>query len=135
MATSTVKYTGELRTESVHLASKTTIITDAPVDNHGKGEAFSPTDLMATSLANCMLTIMGIKSQAEGYTPIDGTTAEVTKIMYADPRRVGEIHITLNFPKRDFSEKEKKIYENIAHTCPVAKSLHPDLKQVITLNW
>jgi putative redox protein len=135
MSTSTVTYTGILRTEATHIASSATIITDAPVDNMGRGEAFSPTDLMATSLASCMLTIMGIKSKSEGYTPIDGTTAEVTKIMYADPRRVGEIHITLNFPKNNFSEKEKKIYENIAHTCPVAKSLHADIKQVIIFNW
>lgn len=135
METSLVKYLGELRTEAVHLASNTTIITDAPTDNHGKGEAFSPTDLMATSLANCMLTIMGIKSKSEGMTPIDGTTALVTKVMYAEPRRVGEIHVKLTFPKNNFSDKEKKIYENIAHTCPVAKSLHPDLKQVLTFEW
>ncbi len=135
MATSFVKYIGDLRTESEHLASKNLIITDAPVDNHGKGEAFSPTDLMATSLANCMLTVMGIKAQNEGMTPIDGTIAEVTKIMYAEPRRVGEIHIKLIFPPKNFSEKEKKIYEHTAHTCPVAKSLHPDLKQVLEFIW
>ncbi len=135
MATSFVKYIGALRTESEHLASKNLIITDAPVDNHGKGEAFSPTDLMATSLANCMLTVMGIKAQNEGMTPIDGTVAEVTKIMYTEPRRVGEIHIKLIFPARNFSEKERKIYEHTAHTCPVAKSLHPDLKQVLEFVW
>ncbi|MFO0358841.1 MAG: OsmC family protein [Sphingobacteriaceae bacterium] len=135
MATSFVKYIGDLRTESEHLASKQQIITDAPVDNHGKGQAFSPTDLMATSLANCMLTVMGIKAQGEGMTSIDGTTAEVTKIMYAEPRRVGEIHIKLTFPKNNFSDKEKKIYEHTAHTCPVAKSLHPDLKQVLEFVW
>lgn len=135
MATSFVKYIGDLRTESEHLASKQQIITDAPVDNHGKGQAFSPTDLMATSLANCMLTVMGIKAQGEGMTSIDGTTAEVTKIMYAEPRRVGEIHIKLTFPKNNFSDKEKKIYEHTAHTCPVAKSLHPDLKQVLEFIW
>lgn len=135
MATSFVKYIGDLRTESEHLASKQQIITDAPLDNHGKGQAFSPTDLMATSLANCMLTVMGIKAQGEGMTSIDGTTAEVTKIMYAEPRRVGEIHIKLTFPKNNFSDKEKKIYEHTAHTCPVAKSLHPDLKQVLKFIW
>lgn len=135
MATSLVKYLGELRTEAIHLASDSKIITDAPVDNHGKGEAFSPTDLMATSLANCMLTVMGIKAQGEGMTSIDGTTAEVTKVMYAEPRRVGEIHVKLTFPNNGFSDKEKKIYENTAHTCPVAKSLHPDLKQVLVFNW
>lgn len=135
MNTSLVKYLGELRTESIHVASNSKIITDAPVDNHGKGEAFSPTDLMSTSLANCMLTVMGIKAQTEGMTSIDGTIAEVTKVMYAEPRRVGEIHIKLTFPKNNYSEKEKKIYENTAHTCPVAKSLHPDLKQVLIFNW
>ncbi|MCE3260007.1 MAG: osmotically inducible protein OsmC [Bacteroidetes bacterium] len=135
MATSTVKYIGGLRTEAVHTASNSQIITDAPTDNHGKGQAFSPTDLMATSLANCMLTVMGIKSQTEGMTSMDGTTAEVTKVMYPDPRRVGEIHVTLTFPKNNFTDKEKKIYENTAHTCPVAKSLHPDLKQVLTFIW
>jgi putative redox protein len=135
MATSFVKYMGGLRTDSEHLASKQHYITDAPVDNHGKGEAFSPTDLMATSLANCMLTVMGIKANMDGMTSIDGTTAEVTKIMYAEPRRVGEIHIKLTFPKNNYSDKEKKIYENTAHTCPVAKSLHPELKQVLDFVW
>ena len=135
MATSTVKYLGELRTASTHIQSNTTIFTDAPQDNHGKGEMFSPTDLMATSLANCMLTVMGIKANTEGMTSIDGTTAEVTKIMYAEPRRIGEIHIKLKFPNNNFTDKEKKIYENTAHTCPVAKSLHPDLKQVLEFIW
>jgi len=135
MATSSVKYISNLRTEAIHLASKNTIITDAPTDNHGKGEAFSPTDLMATSLANCMLTVMGIKSQQDGITSIDGATAEVTKIMYAEPRRVGEIHIKFTFPKNNFSEKEKKIYEHTALTCPVGKSLHPELKQIIAFIW
>ena len=135
METSVVKYLGELRTEATHLASKNSILTDAPLDNHGKGQAFSPTDLMATSLANCMLTVMGIKSNTEGITKIDGTVAYVTKVMYAEPRRVGEIHVRLIFPKYGFTDKEKKIYEHTAHTCPVAKSLHPDLKQVITFEW
>ncbi len=135
MATSTVIYLGNLRTEATHLQSGSTLITDAPTDNNGKGEAFSPTDLMATSLANCMLTVMGIKAQTEGMTLIDGTVAEVTKIMYAEPRRVGEIHVKLIFPKNNFSDKEKKIFENTAYTCPVAKSLHPDLKQMLEFVW
>lgn len=133
--TSKVIYVGGLRTESTHLQSNNIIITDAPTDNHGKGEAFSPTDLMSTALANCMITVMGIKAKNENMTSIDGTVAEVTKVMYSEPRRVGEIHIKLIFPKNNFSEKEKKIYENTAHTCPVAKSLHPDLKQVIEFIW
>ncbi|MCC6182090.1 MAG: OsmC family protein [Bacteroidia bacterium] len=135
MATSKVIYQGNLRTEATHIQSNNSIITDAPKDNHGKGEAFSPTDLMATSLASCMITIMGIAAQKEGYTSIDGLTAEVTKVMYAEPRRVGEIHIKLIFPKKNYSEKEKKVYENAAHTCPAAKSLHPDLKQIIEFVW
>lgn len=133
--TSKVKYLGGLRTEAVHLQSNNIIITDAPKDNHGNGEAFSPTDLMATSLASCMISIMGIAALKEGHTPIEGTLAEVTKIMYQEPRRVGEIHVKLFFPKYNYSEKEKKIYENAAKTCPVAKSIHPDIKQKIEFVW
>lgn len=133
--TSKVKYLGGLRTEAVHLQSNNIIITDAPKDNHGNGEAFSPTDLMATSLASCMISIMGIAALKEGHTPIEGTLAEVTKIMYQEPRRVGEIHVKLFFPKNNYSEKEKKIYENAAKTCPVAKSIHPDIKQKIEFVW
>ncbi len=135
MITSTVKYPGELRTEATHVKSGTTIITDAPTDNHGKGEAFSPTDLVATALASCMISIMGIVSMKEGITKADGATAEVTKIMYADPRRIGEIHVTVTMPKLNYSEKEKKMYEHAAFTCPVAKSLHPDIKQEIKFIW
>ncbi|MES2566161.1 MAG: OsmC family protein [Bacteroidota bacterium] len=135
MMTSKVTYLGQLRTEATHLQSNTTIHTDAPKDNHGKGEMFSPTDLVATALASCMISIMGIVAMKEGITPVDGTVAEVTKIMYAEPRRIGEIHIKITFPKKEFTDKEKKIYENAAYTCPVAKSLHPDLKQVIEFIW
>ncbi len=135
MATSLVKYLGELRTEATHLQSGTVINTDAPKDNHGKGEAFSPTDLVATSLASCMISIMGILALKEGFTTVDGASAEVTKIMYADPRRIGEIHIKITLPKKSFTDKEKKMYEHAAHTCPVAKSLHPDIKQVIEFIW
>ncbi|MBL7896062.1 MAG: OsmC family protein [Bacteroidia bacterium] len=135
MITSTVKYPGELRTEATHVKSGTTIITDAPTDNHGKGEAFSPTDLVATALASCMISIMGIVSMKEGITKADGATAEVTKVMYADPRRIGEIHVTVTMPKLNYSEKEKKMYEHAAFTCPVAKSLHPDIKQEIKFIW
>ena len=135
MVTSKVTYIGELRTEAIHLQSGAKILTDAPTDNHGKGEAFSPTDLTATSLACCMISVMGIVSMKEGITKTDGATAEVTKVMYADPRRIGEIHITIRFPKNNFSEKEKKIYENAAYTCPVAKSLHPDVIQKVEFIW
>lgn len=133
--TSKVTYVGDLRTEAIHLQSNTTILTDAPKDNHGKGEAFSPTDLLATSLASCMLSIMGIAAKKEDMTPIDGASAEVLKVMYPDPRRVGEVHIKMLMPKNTYSERERKIYENAAYTCPVAKSLHPDIKQVVDFVW
>ena len=133
--TSKVTYLGELRTEATHLQSNTNIYTDAPKDNHGKGEMFSPTDLVATALASCMISIMGIVAMKDGITTVEGAIAEVTKVMYAEPRRIGEIHITITFPKKNFTDKEKKIYEHAAHTCPVAKSLHPDLKQVIEFVW
>ena len=135
MITSKVVYLGELRTEAIHIQSNTTIYTDAPKDNHGKGEMFSPTDLVATALASCMISIMGIVAMKEGISTLDGTVAEVTKIMIAEPRRIGEIHIKLIFPKKEYTDKEKKIYEHAAQTCPVAKSLHPDLKQVIEFVW
>ncbi len=135
MATSSVKYLGKLRTEAVHLESGTTILTDAPKDNNGEGQAFSPTDLVATALASCMISIMGIVSRRDQITPIDGAKAEVTKIMYAEPRRIGEIHIRITFPPNTYSDKEKKIYEHAAFTCPVAKSIHPDIKQDILFIW
>jgi len=134
MATSKITYTGELRTLSVHLKSGTEIITDAPVDNQGKGEAFSPSDLLATSLGNCMLTIVGIAARTHGFN-IDGTTAEITKVMGTDPRRVTEIIVNLQFPANHYSDKQKEIIERSAKTCPVAYSLHPDIKQEITFNY
>ena len=135
MATSKVIYNGGLRTTSTHLQSGKEIITDAPVDNHGKGEAFSPTDLMTTSFANCMLTVMGIAAQTHEID-MDGTTAEVTKVMEANPRRVTEIHVNFNFPKKaEYSEKQKKILEHSGLTCPVHYSLHPDIKRIIDFGW
>ena len=132
MATSIVKYLGNLRTEATHLQSKSSIITDAPVDNHGKGEAFSPTDTLATSLATCMITTMGIKL-AERENELKGTTIEVTKIMYSEPRRIGEIHVKMVIPVNDFSDKDQQILIHTAHACPVAKSLHPDIKQIVEI--
>jgi putative redox protein len=134
MKTAEVIYQGDIRTEAVHLLSKNRILTDGPLDNHGKGEAFSPTDLLATSLACCMLSIMGIVAKRDGIA-IEGTRAEVTKNMVADPRRVGEIVVEITFPAGTFSAKEKQILENAALTCPVAKSLHPDLKQTVSFNY
>ena len=127
MITSKVTYQGNLRTTAIHLQSNNEIITDAPVDNHGKGEAFSPTDLLATCLASCMLTIIGIKA-ADMSVDITGTTVEVTKVMAADPRRVSEVHIVMTFSQA-LDEKTLKIFYNTALTCPVANSLHPDITQ------
>ena len=132
--TSTVLYSGELRTNCVHLQSGNEIITDAPIDNHGKGEAFSPTDLVATALASCMLTVMGIKANSMPLN-IDGAKAEVTKIMQAEPRRIAEIIITIHMPERSYTDKEKIIMEHTAKTCPVLYSLHPDLIKTIQFVW
>lgn len=134
MKTSKIVYKGNLRTESIHLQSGSTIITDAPTDNNGKGEAFSPTDLLATSLGCCMLTIMGIVADRHNLN-IDGTCIEITKIMVADPRRVGEIIVEFTMPKNGYSDKDKSILENAAHTCPVAKSLSSELKQTVIFNY
>ena len=135
MITSKIEYLGELRTEATHIQSNSLIHTDAPKDNHGKGEAFSPTDLIATALGSCMISVMGIVALKEGITTVEGTIAEVIKVMYTEPRRIGEIHIKITFPKKNFTDKEKLMYERAAHTCPVAKSLHPDLKQIIDFVW
>ena len=132
MTTSKVTYQGDLRTIAIHLQSNNEIITDAPVDNHGKGEAFSPTDLLATSLASCMLTIIGIKAR-DMEIDITGTRAEVTKVMAADPRRVSEVHVAITFNKQ-LDDKTQKIFYNTALTCPVAKSIHPDIIQRVTIN-
>ncbi len=134
METMKLKYTGELRTQSTHSASGITIITDAPVDNHGKGEAFSPTDLLCSSLASCMLTIMGITANTHAIK-IEGTSVIVTKIMAANPRRVGEVKLEFFMPPNNFSEKEKVLLENAARTCPVAKSLNAELIQTISFNY
>ncbi len=132
MATTHTTYIGELRTEMTHLQSGEMVITDAPVDNKGKGEAFSPTDLVASALGSCMLTIMGIAAREHSFT-IDGTRAEITKIMASDPRRISEVKIILTFPDVTYTDRQKKILEKISKTCPVALSLHPDLKQDVQL--
>jgi putative redox protein len=133
MATIETTYLGGLRTEATHLQSGTKIITDAPVDNQGKGEAFSPTDLLAASLGSCMLTIMGIKARASEID-IDGTTCSITKIMAADPRRVSEIVISFKFPK-EYNQKDQLLLERAALTCPVYYSLHEDLKKTVDFGW
>lgn len=128
-------YKGNLRNEVTHVQSGTKILTDAPLDNHGKGESFSPTDLLASSLGCCMLTIMGISAQSYGFS-LEGTRVETEKIMGTDPRRVVEIKIDFHFPEgSNFTPQQKRIIESAAKTCPVANSLHPDLKKTINFNW
>jgi putative redox protein len=135
MATSKIVYLGELRTTAQHVASQKEIITDAPVDNHGKGEAFSPTDLTATSLGNCIMTIMGIYAQNHGVDLV-GTELFVTKFMSKEPpRKISEIHVRIEFVNKDIPENNKKALQNAAHTCPVALSLHPDIKQIVEFVW
>lgn len=133
MATSKVTYLGDLRTSSVHLQSGNTIITDAPTDNHGKGEAFSPTDSVANALATCMFTVMGIKAR-DLEVDFSGSTAEVTKIMGTDPRRIVEIHVTFQMNVAA-DDKTRTILEKTAMTCPVLFSLHPDIKKEVVFNW
>ena len=134
MATSEITYLGNLRTESTHIASGEKITTDAPVDNKGRGEVFSPTDLLATSLGNCMLTLIGIAANEHGFN-IDGTTCSITKIMAPDPRRVVEIKAELKFPANSYTDKQKKIIERVALTCPVYLSLHPDLNKNVSFTF
>lgn len=131
--TSKITYLGDLRTSSIHLQSGSEIISDAPIDNNGKGEAFSPTDTVANALGSCMFTVMGIKAQ-DLQVDLSNSTAEITKIMAPDPRRISEIHVVFNF-SFDTDSKNKTILERIALTCPVYYSLHPDIQKVITFNW
>jgi uncharacterized OsmC-like protein len=134
METSRVTYTGDLRTEAVHVKSGQMIITDAPTDNQGKGEAFSPTDLLATSLGICAITVVGIAARTHGFN-VDGTKMKITKIMASDPRRVSEVIVEMDFPEVKYSEKHKQIIRHTIHTCPVNLSLHPDLKKTFIINF
>lgn len=132
--TSTVVYEGDLRTTCTHLRSGSAIETDAPVDNNGKGKRFSPTDLTATSLATCMITVMGIKARTMGFD-LNGVTVGVEKLMKADPRRIGTINLTFHFPDalNSQDEKTRQILKNTGNTCPVKQSLHPDIE--VNVNW
>lgn len=133
--TSQIIYKGELRTHATHLQSGTIIETDAPTDNQGKGERFSPTDLVAVALGTCMITTMGIKARTMDIR-LDGTRVEVTKIMVSDPRRIGKIIVHLFFPKElALDEKQKEILEKTARTCPVERTLHPDVELDMQFNW
>lgn len=131
--TSRVTYTGALRTTCTHLRSGNEFITDAPIDNNGLGQAFSPTDTVATGLASCMLTVMGIKARGLE-VDLTNSSAEVTKIMASDPRRIFEIVVKLRLPS-NVSEKNRKILQNTGITCPVIQSLHPDIRKKISFHW
>lgn len=131
--TSKVTYLGDLRTSSIHLQSGNEIISDAPLDNNGKGEAFSPTDTVANALASCMMTVMGIKSR-DLNVDLTGSTAEVTKIMNAEPRKIGAIEVVFHMSVATDS-KNKIILERTAMTCPVFLSLNDDIEKRITFNW
>ena len=132
--TSTVQYQGQLRTVCTHLQSNSIFETDAPTDNQGKGERFSPTDLMATSLATCMITVMGIKAQTM-QIELKDVKIEVLKIMKSDPRRVGGIHLKFSIPEplQGLDLKSKTILKNTGETCPVIKSIHPDIE--VKIDW
>ena len=131
--TASILYKGKLRCEGEHLQSKTTIETDAPTDNHGNGERFSPTDLLCVSLATCMITTMGIKAN-DMKVDLGNTRADVTKHMASDPRRVGKIEVTVSLPEK-INEKDRIILERSGNNCPVAKSVHPDIKLELKYNW
>jgi uncharacterized OsmC-like protein len=132
--TSLVNYTGSLRTTCTHIKSNSSFETDAPTDNNGKGERFSPTDLLATSLGACMITVMGIKAETM-QIELKGITIDVLKIMKADPRRVGGIDLKFNIPDSlsELDAKSKTILKNTGETCPVFKSLHPDIE--VNIDW
>ena len=133
MATSNITYVGDLRTVCIHLQSGTQILTDAPTDNHGKGEAFSPTDLVATALGSCMVSIMGIKSK-DLNVDLKDSTVSITKIMQSEPRKIAKIEVILNM-SIETSEKNKTILERAAMTCPVLLSLHHDIEKDVVFNW
>lgn len=127
-------YKGNLRTEALHIKSGQIIITDAPIDNQGKGEAFSPTDLLSASLGSCMLTVMGIAARTH-HIDMDGAAIGITKLMASNPRKVSEIIIEFKIQGKNYSDKEKVILEKAALTCPVALSLNPDIKQTIHFSY
>lgn len=133
MATATVKYLGGLRTECTHLQSGTVIYTDAPTDNHGKGEKFSPTDLVATAYASCMMSIIGIYCNEHGYSYEHGS-ATMTKIMASSPRRIGKIVIDIDISGNGWDEVTKEKVKRAALACPVAKSVSEDIELEITFN-
>lgn len=131
MATAKIEYLGGLRTNCTHLRSGEQILTDAPVDNKGKGEAFSPTDLVATAYVSCMLSIIGIYCNENNISYVNGT-GEVTKVMGPAPRRISRLEITLNLEGNDWSEEVRERIKRVAEACPVAQSIHPNIEVAIT---
>jgi uncharacterized OsmC-like protein len=129
-----IRYRGDLIAYALHKKSGDLVRTDAPEDNRGKARHFSPTDLVAVALGNCILTVMGIKA-ADAGIDIVGAEAEVQKVMAANPRRIAKITVSIKMPARDYSDKEKKILEKFAHHCPVRNSLHPELEEEINFSW
>ena len=132
--TATVTYESNLRTTCLHLQSGSIFETDAPTDNKGKGERFSPTDLIATGLGACLITTMGIKAESMDIA-LDGAKVEVTKVMVSDPRRIGKIIVHATMPALNLDDKTKEILERVGRTCPVERSLHPDVELDIQFNW
>lgn len=132
--TATIIYQGDLRCECLHVQSGTIIETDAPTDNRGKGERFSPTDLLCVSLATCIITTMGIKA-ADKNIDLSNTKLQVQKHMIPEPRRIGKIDIKIDVPATNMSAEEKRLLEKIAHSCPVARSLHPDIELNVEFTW
>jgi putative redox protein len=132
----TAEYLGELRTSGTHIKSGKTIITDAPTDNNGKGDAYSPTDLVCAALCNCMITIMGIVSERENI-PLKGITAMIEKTMTSEPpRKIAKIKIDFTHPNPEqLSPKDAEVLKRAAHTCPVALCLHPDIVQEVSFNF
>ena len=132
--TASIIYQGDLRCSATHLQSGTVIETDAPTDNRGKGEKFSPTDTLCVSLGTCLITTMALKAR-EMNIELKETKIDITKHMLKDPRRVGQIDVTVHLPRLDINEEERSVLETSGNNCPVAKSLHPDLKMKIKYNW
>ncbi len=128
------KYIGQLRTLSKHLKSGEKIITDAPTDNNGKGEAFAPTDLVSSALCSCMTTVMGICAEKGGFK-MPTSKAKITKTMLSNPRKIAEIKIEFNFEKNNLTEAQKNKLVSVGENCPVAKSLNSDIKQTLTFNF
>lgn len=131
--TTKITYTGDLRTRAVHLQSSEELITDAPKDNNGLGQAFSPTDLVATGVGSCMLTVMGIKARDLG-VKLEGSEVAITKIMASGPRRISALKIQVSLPK-NVEDKDRIILERTANTCPVIESIHPEITKEISYLW